>query len=347
MNEPTENYFDQPQTLNGSKIKPVNIEWLWNNRIPKGMLSILEGDPGCGKTSITIDLAARLTTGQALPFSEALDPMGVLFINAEDGLNNVLIPRLEAAGANTALIECWNQQSLPPSVPQYCEWIKSKVIELNIGLIIIDPLVDFLGSGINNNSDQDVRKALTPLVSIARDTGTTILAVRHLNKTSGMSALQRGSGSIAFTALARSVMLASKHPYEDNVSVLAITKANFAPSNKSLSYSLVDGQTGPTIEWTGLVDITADDLVAEQTPPNAVEQASQFLTSVLADGPLTTELLHEKAEEQGISVASLRRAKNYVSVITKKIDGINHTYLSAQGAQPAQHPEVSTLSNLN
>ena len=202
MNEPTENYFDQPQTLNGSKIKPVNIEWLWNNRIPKGMLSILEGDPGCGKTSITIDLAARLTTGQALPFSEALDPMGVLFINAEDGLNNVLIPRLEAAGANTALIECWNQQSLPPSVPQYCEWIKSKVIELNIGLIIIDPLVDFLGSGINNNSDQDVRKALTPLVSIARDTGTTILAVRHLNKTSGMSALQRGSGSIAFTALA-------------------------------------------------------------------------------------------------------------------------------------------------
>jgi hypothetical protein len=115
----------------------------------------------------------------------------------------------------------------------------------------------------------------------------------------------------------------------------------------SLTYRIVEVNEQPVIEWTGSTHLVADDLVAEEIQPNAVDQASQFLTSVLADGPLTTELLHEKAEEQGISVASLRRAKKFVATITKKLDGINHTFLSAQVAQPARHPEVSTLSNLN
>ena len=254
-----------PQLVRASDIRPVQVSWLWPSWLPVGKLVLLEGDPGSGKSSIAIDLAARLTSGSQMPAGEGVDPAGVVILNAEDGIDDTVRPRLDAAGADCERVHLWDWQSVLPRLPDSADWLGDRIVEHEVKLVILDTLTTFLGSKVDSHRDQDVRRALIPLVKTASESGTAVLAVRHLNKGQQSSAMHRGMGSMAFTGLARAVWHAGPHPDEDAM-VLAAVKNNLAQNAYAMRYRVSDRNGSPVVTWDGQCDLVADDLVALPIP---------------------------------------------------------------------------------
>src|SRR4029079_8173039 len=170
------------------------------------------GDPGLGKSSLTLDMAARISTGRPMP--GALDaqrpPADVVLLSAEDGLADTVRPRLEAAGADLTRIFAMDavptgpgRPGRPPVFPDDVGWLHDLIVMKGVRFVIIDPLMAFLGLSVNAMNDQNVRRALFPLSRLAETTGAVILVVRHLNKNTQGSALYRGGGSIGIIGAAR------------------------------------------------------------------------------------------------------------------------------------------------
>lgn len=164
-----------------SEIQARAIEWLWSGRIPLGELTVIDGDPDTNKSSLTLDLAARLSTGRPMPFaSESADPAKVLLLVAEDSIEKTLPRRLEAAGADLAKVAVVNQAM---TLPQDLDMLRAAIVQTGANLVVLDPLVVFLG--VSNTRDQSVRQALTPVVQLAGHTNAAIVGIRHLVKTGG------------------------------------------------------------------------------------------------------------------------------------------------------------------
>src|SRR5215475_8030502 len=181
-----------------------HVDWLWHRRIPLGKLTLLDGDPGLGKTALTLDLAARLSTGAPLEADgRCATPAGVVILNAEDGLGDTLRPRLDAAGADCARIVAFDLEHLP-MLPAGIPLLHDAIRAVDASLLLIDPLMAVLAASCDAYRDQDVRLLLNPLIALAKDIGVAILLVRHWTKAPGHKALYRGSGSIAFNAAGRS-----------------------------------------------------------------------------------------------------------------------------------------------
>jgi len=327
----------EPRLIRASTINPVPVDWLWRPWLPRGKLVILDGNPGCGKSTVALDIAARVTTGAAMPTGEADEVAQVAVLNAEDATDDTVRPRLDAAGADCDRVFVWDWRSDPLSFPGQAAWLHDRITEHGIRLVVLDTLTSFLGGTIDSHRDQDVRSALIPVVDVAGETGATVLAIRHLNKNSQVAAIHRGMGSVAFGALARSVLLAGEHPDGDGF-VLSPVKGNLAAAPKSLRYRIVDRGDRPVIEWGGQCDLTADDQVAPQTHPSALSAAVRFLEEFLEEGPMPASDLEAAAEDEGISIATLRRARKRLGVRSEKRGSSNLVSLPAQHAQP-QGPE--------
>jgi hypothetical protein len=201
-------------------------------------------------------------------------------------------------------------------------------------LVILDTLTTFLASGIDSHRDQDVRRALTPLVKMASKSGAAVLAVRHLNKSQQSSAMQRGMGSMAFTGLARAVWHAGPHPDEDAM-VLAAVKNNLARNAHAMRYRVSDRNGSPAVTWDGQCDLVADDLVAQPaSTPSAVTEAIEWLEEQLTGHEVPATQLQQDAAEAGISHATYRRARKHLDVTsTRRAD----QHWCSLPAQPAQH----------
>jgi hypothetical protein len=162
------------------------VEWLWRGWIPRGKLTLLEGDPGVAKSLLTIELAARITKGLPMPDGSPCERGSVVIVNAEDGLEDTVKPRLEVAGADIPRCHWLNfsledgQQTL--IIPSQMDALKEKIEESKAVLVIIDPLVAYLEKRINSWNDQDVGRAMAALSQLARQTGAAIVLIRHLNK---------------------------------------------------------------------------------------------------------------------------------------------------------------------
>ena len=323
-----------PQLVRASDIRPVAVSWLWTSWLPVGKLVLLEGDPGCGKSSIAIDLAARLTSGSSMPTGQGVDPAGVVILNAEDGIEDTVRPRLDAAGADCERVHLWDWQSVLPRLPDSADWLADRIVEHEVKLVILDTLTTFLDSGINSHRDQDVRRALIPLVKTASESGTAVLAVRHLNKGQQSSAMHRGMGSMAFTGLARAVWHAGPHPDEDAM-VLAAVKNNLAQNAHAMRYRVSDSNGAPVVTWEGPCDLVADDLIAQPaSTPSAVTEAVEWLEEQLTGHEVPSTQLQQDAFEAGISHATYRRARKHLDVTsTRRAD----QHWSSLPAQPAQH----------
>ena len=323
-----------PQLVRASDIRPVAVSWLWTSWLPVGKLVLLEGDPGCGKSSIAIDLAARLTSGSPMPTGQGVDPAGVVILNAEDGIEDTVRPRLDAAGADCERVHLWDWQSVLPRLPDSADWLADRIVEHEVKLVILDTLTTFLASGIDSHRDQDVRRALTPLVKTAAEYGTAVLAVRHLNKGQQSNAMHRGMGSMAFTGLARAVWHAGPHPDEDAM-VLAAVKNNLAQNAHAMRYRVSDSNGAPVITWEGPCDLVADDLVAQPaSTPSAVAEAVEWLEEQLTGHEVPSTQLAQDAVEAGISHATYRRARKHLDVTSTRRDD---QHWSSLPAQPAQH----------
>lgn len=327
-----------------SDVTAEDVKWLWQGRIPLGKLTILDGDPGLGKSTLTLDLAARVTTGRHMPDGSASDlerPAVVVLVSCEDGLADTVRPRFEAAGGVSSMVQCWP----PENEPRVAEFpddagALEKLIEFHSAkLVIIDPLSAHLGAGINSFKDQDMRRALSPLAQVTTRSGAAIILVRHLNKTAGAPAMQRGGGSIAIIAIARAGLLVAKDPDEPIAGrVLAVTKMNLAMPGPSQSFRLVTADFGQArIDWRGVSTHSADALVAPPAiagAPSALEDASEFLLDLLNSGPVASSRVFELGKAAGISESALQRMKGALKIKPKKT-GAGWSWELPSTAEPA------------
>ena len=296
------------------------VEWLWHRYIPRGKLTIIDGLPKTGKSTIAFDLAARVSIGAPMPNeldTGNLQPASVLIIATEDGAADTIKPRLALAGANMERIfepDLLDNDGQPRDIqlPGDLPDLEHRIRELGISLVIIDPLTGILDASTNAHSDPDVRRALRPFVRLAETTGAAIVCIRHLNKASGSSAMIRGGGSIAFAAIARSVLLVGRHPESDGEErgVLARTAGNLSKAPPSLEFTLMEQGDYASVHWGAAVAYTADDLVSDPGAKVTKEaEAEEFLRDILADGPVPSKEVEEAANESGIAVRTLNRAK--------------------------------------
>ena len=317
-----------PRVTALSQLPSTPVLWLWLHRLALGTFAILDGDPGLGKSLITLDLCARLTTGRPFPDGRpAPQPANVLIFNAEDAVADTIRPRLLALGAD--LDRCFIVQADADdpadalSLPGRLGPLEDALRQTQAKLVVIDPIKSFLDRDINSNNDQSVRRALKPLAALARRYGCVILLVRHLNKTPGVHALYRGGGSIGFVSFCRSAWLVAPDPSDLSRNVLAQVKNNLAPPQPSLAYTLLAPEgSAPAIAWQGTTDWKATDLLASARPtppdrPRALARAA--LESFLRSGTHTSREVWDFARDQGITEKTLRRAKEDLEVRSMRV----------------------------
>lgn len=307
-----------------SDVVPERVQWLWPGYLPAGKLVVLDGDPGLGKSTLTLDLAARITTGERMPDGSAGlgGPRDVVVLSAEDGPADTIRPRLEVAGADLTRVHVIAIDSERfPSFPEDVGETQRKVEEHDAALVIIDPLMALLGGAINSWRDQDIRQALAPLTAMADQTGVTVVMVRHLNKTTGGNPLYRGGGSIGIIGAARVGLLVTLDPACAEGRVLAVSKSNLGPLPDSIRFSVEDVGGDPRIRWGSTTTMTAQQLL-DATPyvPSHGELAVavEFLRSLLAGGPVPAVEGERAARVASLSMATLKRAKAVLGVRSER-----------------------------
>lgn len=311
-----------------ANVKEAPVTWLWPGFIPRGKITILDGLPDVGKTTLALAVAANVTRGLALPHGpREREPQDVLILSAEDGLGDTLRPRLAAAGADLGrvLLHDGTKPEAPPIFfPDAAEPLRELVAERRPGLVIIDPISAYIDPvKYDAHRDQDVRVALRPLRTIAEESGAAVKLIRHLNKTVGLPALLRGSGSVAFSGLARSVLLAARHPEDQGLRVLASVKCNLAPESmrKALIFRLGDdGHGRPRVEWAGTSNLGADELLEPRRPGPAADQrerAVDFLRDLLANGARPRREVIDSARKASLSERTVERAMGAAGVVSE------------------------------
>ncbi len=246
-----------------SDVQTEEVKWLWNGRVPLGKLVLIDGDPTLGKSTIAFDLAAKVTRGESMPEGPEIEAGGVVLITPEDDVADTIRPRLEAAGADitkvatlsnvTVVDEKGEKHTHPFLLSQDMEALEFAIQKVNARLVVIDPVMHVLSGKTDSHRDQDVRKALGPLVELAKRTPCSVVCVMHLNKGQHSNAMYRTSGSIAFVALARSTLRAVVDPDNpDEGRVLVHYKGNLSKPAASLRYEVVDTPNHqPRIKWLG------------------------------------------------------------------------------------------------
>jgi hypothetical protein len=330
-----------------SEIAPEKIEWVWTGRIARGKHTTIAGDPGVGKSQVTINIAATVTTGGRWPCDEGQAPLGdVIFLSAEDGVADTIIPRLMAAGADLERIhvvtttrgETGNSQSF--NLQADIDLLEREVQRIgSVALIIIDPVSAYMG-GADSHKNAEVRSVLAPISEMAERTRVAILTVTHLSKGSAGGtgkALYRFIGSIAFTAAPRAAFVVVQDQEDRGRCLFLHGKNNLAAPPKGLAYRLeqrlVDGDIlASSAEWESKpVDMTADQAMAagNDHEPTAMDDAAEFLRAVLADGRLKASEIQTEARAAGLLSETrpigqskpFRRAKEALGIKTSQMKG--------------------------
>lgn len=346
-----------------SKIEAISLHWLSPGRIAAGKITILDGDPGLGKSTLLCEWAARVTRGEALPGGEREEPRTVLLLSAEDDLYDTIRPRLDAAGGDAELVVSVlsmpdrSNKDRPIAIPGDVWLLEELATRLDVALIIIDPLVAFLHGSLNANSDQDVRRALASLKGVGERTGAAIVAVRHLNKSAGANPLYRGGGSIGIIGAARCGLLLAADPDDPERRILAATKGNLGKPPPSLAFRLApDAASGVArVVWEGETRWTASQLLRaaddeEREERSALGEARAWLRAELADGPRPAKEIEAAAAARGFSTVTIVRARKAEGVVSRKARGRNGGWMWSvhdQATEGDQAPGSDHLDRLD
>jgi archaellum biogenesis ATPase FlaH len=300
-----------------SDIETRQVDWLWERRIPLGKITILDGDPGMGKSLLAINVAACVSTGHAMPDGTLKRQGGVIVIAPEDSAEDTIKPRVEAAGGDPSrvlllnTIDYVNVQDVkkvklderPFSLSHDLHVLEENIKKIQAVLVILDPLMAILGRNIDSSRDQNVREVFTPLAQLAERTGCAILIIRHLNKGNSDNILYRGAGSIGIIGAARIALLVAHDPEDEQKRVLATTKNNLSKMASNLTFQIVENERGvPHIQWLGENQYTPSALLRNgQNLSFERQEILRVLKS--ASDPLGAK---EIAEQTGLKYESLR-----------------------------------------
>lgn len=330
-------YEGRPEMTRLCDVKREEVRWIWPGRLPAGKLVMLAGDPGLGKSFLTMDIAARLSAGRLLPDQagpdQLLPPRDVVILSAEDDPGDTIRPRLEDAGAELYNIHMLQGVSFSDGGNTAAIRLDRDVEAIyralkrcaHPGLVIIDPITAYLGQ-VDANSNADVRRVLAPLSRLAELMQVCVLCVTHLNKSAQSKAVYRSMGSLAFTAAARMVWLVAKDPSRPEERVLAPIKSNISGQAPGLRYRITQkpGDRGPTVEYH--IDprpVTLEDLEPTEhgETPGELDEAIDWLRETLSGGAVSAKEVVRRAQEVGISSRTLKRAKREMGVVSKREGG--------------------------
>ncbi len=361
-------------TTSLADVKPVQLQWLWHNRIPAGKYTLIIGEAGLGKSLLTTYVAAIVTTGRPwIDVPEEKTTIGsVILLTAEDDLNDTVRPRMDAAGADPSKVfsvdnvEIVRDGKKKPRCfdlreGEHLEALYSRIEEVSdVRLCIIDPITAYFGN-TDSHKNTEVRAVLHPLCKLAAETGVAVLGISHLNKDQSKKAIHRATGSTAFVDAARAVWGVAKHPTDkDNERrVLVPVKGNLSPNPTSLAFRLVstpaeDGKLSSvvcaiepdTFYMTADEALSADstDKRSEKPAPKR-DRAIDLLQEILKDGPLPAKDIKRIAKENSISEKALKTAKKSLGVRSDK-EGIgkNQLWLWRLPTQQEASEDVPTKS---
>jgi hypothetical protein len=302
-------------------VEKSKAEFLCYPYLPLGSLTIMDGDPGMGKSLVTAEIAAIVTNGGRFANGERVKKGRVLFLSPEDEPDRILRPRMEAHGGNVARVRFMDKPFLLDS-----HGIAVVRRELKIHdsiLAIIDPLSAFIPESVDMYRANESRGFMRPLAMLARELNIAILVVRHLRKASTDSAIQRGQGSMDFIASVRSGLAVLEHPNDPDTRVFAQSKANYSKRGPSITFEVTatDGGATPKIKWNGVIDQTADELLQATKKASAVERAEAMISDWLAAGEMVARPAIERLVAAGFSERTIDRAKENLGVISGRGPG--------------------------
>ena len=299
-----------------SEVQSQEIEWLWYPFIPYGKLTIVQGDPGDGKTTLILNIAAKLFKGEGLDDAMKLtEPMNIIYQTAEDGLADTVKPRLEKAGADCERIVVIDESDKSLSMAD--ERLEEAIIQTGARMLILDPIQVYLGGGMDMNRANEARDMTKRLSLLAEKYKCAILLIGHMNKAGGNKAAYRGMGSIDFFAVARSVLLVGRIEGEPDLRAVVQIKNNLAAFGHSKAFRLTE--TG--FEWIGDYEITADEVLGGIAPKvNKLEQAKKMLRELaeMSTSVQSSEIF-DMAEDLNISKRTLENAKKELGIKARRI----------------------------
>jgi putative DNA primase/helicase len=351
-----------------SELKATPISWVWPGWLARGKAHIIGGQPGAGKTTLAMKMAAVVSTGGRWPDGTTATRGNVVIWSGEDDPADTLLPRLAASGADLTrvffvedVIEGKERRSFDPAkdigpLKQAIEAAGGAV------LLVVDPIVSAVAGDSHKNGE--TRRSLQPLVDVASDVGAALLGVTHFSKgTSGREPIERITGSIAFGALARVVMVAAKEPEaEDGTAgrrILARAKSNIGPDEGGFAYSLElvpmtgrDDIEASVAVWGGRIDGTARDMLAvaessdDDGEATAFNEAKDFLLDLLMDGPKSAKECKAAAAEAALSLITVKRAKSKLGIASIK-DGMTGGWLWSLPEGDHQNPKGLTPERMS
>jgi DNA repair protein RadA/Sms len=308
-----------PRLRRMSEVEPETMRFLWEPYLPEGSITILEGDPGEGKSFIAAALATAGSLGRGLPGVKGIfDPWITLLCTAEDSLEHVVSRRLADMQADQGRIFACGERFYVDT-PEYLATLREWIVKVRPRLVVIDPLVAYISGNRDTNRANQVRDALTPLAELAREFDLAILIVRHLSKGQQGRPIYRGQGSIDFTATARSQLLAGSKADDKSLTGIVHVKSNYGAKGPSIRYHLDGGR----FEWSDApCDLAADDILKPEPDgeeKSALRAATEYLRERLGDGSrIPAKEMEDDARAQGISKATLHRAKKALDVKSEK-----------------------------
>lgn len=298
-----------------SDVQSQEIEWLWYPFIPYGKLTIVQGDPGDGKTTLVLNISAKLSQGEGLEEEmKTSEPMNIIYQTAEDGLADTVKPRLEIAGANCERILVIDESDKSLSMAD--ERLEIALQQTGARLLILDPIQAYLGGGMDMNRANEARDMTKKLGALAEKYKCAIVLIGHMNKAAGNKAAYRGMGSIDFFAVARSVLLVGRVEGQPDIRALVQIKNNLAAFGHPKAFRLSENG----FEWQGDYEITADEVLGGIAPKtNKYEQAKRLLRELAENSRMVSSTeVFELAKEQGISKRTLESAKQELQIRAKR-----------------------------
>ena len=290
-------------------IKQTSVEWLWFPYIPFGKLTIIQGNPGEGKTYFAMMLTAACTNRKLFPNMEDIEPFNVIYQTAEDGMGDTIKPRLVEAGANLSRVMVIDDSEEALTLSD--DRIEKAVRQNHVRLVIIDPVQAFIGADVDMNRANEVRPVFRKLGMIAEKTGCAIVLIGHLNKSSGTQSTYRGLGSIDIMAAVRSLIFIGKVRKDPTTRVLIHEKSSLAPPGETMAFKLGDEEG---FRWVGAYEISADELLdgkEGKATETKLERGTKLIKELLADKKeISIRELDEKAKEQGISGRTMRDVRS-------------------------------------
>ena len=282
--------------------------------MPYGKITIIQGDPGEGKTTLVLQMIAKLTRGETIINEETKEPINVIYQTAEDGLSDTIKPRLVAANADCSKVLVIDDKETPLTMLDVR--LEKAISETGARLVVLDPIQGFLGADVDMHRANEIRPVMKHIAEIAEKYRCAIILVGHMNKNSNGKSSYRGLGSIDFQAAARSVLIVGRVKGEPEVRVVCHVKSSLAPEGKSIAFRL-DKKEG--FQWIGEYDVSVDDLLAADNRGQKVREAKEFLKEILKSGSMTQKEISEEAENHGIKNKTLWNAKSDLKVESVKI----------------------------